>query len=34
MVGQTAELLVQERNELIEGVTIAASDLLEQRRDV
>jgi len=34
MVGQTAELLVQERNELVEGFTITASDLSEQRRYV
>jgi hypothetical protein len=34
MVGQTTELLVQERNELVEGVTIAASDLPEEHRNL
>jgi hypothetical protein len=34
MVGQAAEPLVQERNELVEGVTITASDPPEEYRDV
>jgi hypothetical protein len=34
MVGQTAELLVQERDELVESFTVTSSDLPKQRRDV
>jgi len=34
VVGQTAELRVEERNELIESVPIAASDLPKEHRDV
>jgi hypothetical protein len=33
-VGQSAKMLVQEWNELVEGFTTAASELPNERRDV
>jgi hypothetical protein len=34
IVGQSAKMLVQEWNELVEGFTTAASELPNERRDV